>query len=52
LEKARETVPDAYLQNYSDGAKVQLGAYDNESAAQKRAEELRQQGVPAEVYKP
>jgi hypothetical protein len=52
LEKAREKVPDAYLQNYSDGAKVQLGAYDNESTAQKRAEELRQQGIPAEVYKP
>ncbi|MGQ9869878.1 SPOR domain-containing protein [Leptodesmis sp.] len=52
LEKAREQVPDAYLQNYSDGAKVQLGAYDNESTAQKRAEELRQQGIPAEVYKP
>lgn len=52
LEKARERVPDAYLQNYSDGAKVQLGAYDNESTAQKRADELRQQGIPAEVYKP
>lgn len=52
LEKAREAVPDAYLQNYSDGAKVQMGAYDNESTAQKRADELRQQGIPAEVYKP
>ncbi len=52
LEKARERVPDAYLQNYSDGAKVQLGAYDNESTAKQRAEELRQQGIPAEVYKP
>lgn len=52
LDKAREKVPDAYLQNYSDGAKVQLGAYDNESTAQKRVDELRQQGIPAEVYKP
>jgi hypothetical protein len=52
LEQAREKVPEAYLQNYSDGAKVQMGAYDTETTAKKRAEELRQQGIPAEVYKP
>ncbi len=52
LEQAREKVPEAYLNNYSDGAKVQLGSYQDEASARARAAELRQQGLPAEVYKP
>lgn len=52
LNEAQEKVPDAYLQNYPTGAKVQLGSFENENAAKARVEELRQQGVPAEIYKP
>ncbi|MDX2232706.1 MAG: hypothetical protein NW220_23955 [Leptolyngbyaceae cyanobacterium bins.349] len=52
LEDYRGKVPDAYVKNYSDGAKVQFGAYQDESAAKSQAEQLRQQGIPAEVYKP
>lgn len=52
LETARQRVPDAYVKTYSDGAKVQFGAYQDEAAAKAQAEELRKQGIPAEVYKP
>ncbi|MDX2243481.1 MAG: hypothetical protein NW224_22600 [Leptolyngbyaceae cyanobacterium bins.302] len=52
LEDYRGKVPDAYVKNYSDGAKVQFGAYQDESAAKSQVDELRKQGIPAEVYKP
>ncbi|MBF2029134.1 MAG: hypothetical protein IGS48_20630 [Oscillatoriales cyanobacterium C42_A2020_001] len=52
LHEARQKVPDAYVKNYSDGAKVQFGAYQDEATAKSQAEELRKQGIPAEVYKP
>ncbi|NJP08045.1 MAG: hypothetical protein HC866_00010 [Leptolyngbyaceae cyanobacterium RU_5_1] len=52
LEQAREKSPTAFLRNTSDGAIVQYDAYKDEAAAKARVEELRQQGVPAEVYKP
>lgn len=52
LETAREKVPDAYVKNYTDGAKVQLGSYDDEAAAKAQAAELQKQGIPAEVYQP
>ncbi|MBM0743464.1 SPOR domain-containing protein [Phormidium sp. CLA17] len=52
LDEAQQKVPDAYLQNYPAGAKVQLGSFENEGAAKARVEQLRQQGVQAEIYKP
>ncbi len=52
LEEYRRQMPDAYLQNYSDGAKVQFGAYQDEGSAKAQADELRKQGIPAEVYQP
>lgn len=52
LTKSRTVVPDAYLRNFSDGAKIQLGAYGDAAAAAAKAQELRNQGIPAEVYKP
>lgn len=52
LEDYRGKVPDAYVKNYSDGAKVQFGAYQDEAAAKSQVEELKKQGIPAEVYKP
>jgi hypothetical protein len=52
LESARQSVPDAYVRNFPDGAKVQLGAYSDQKAAEAQAEALRQQGIQAEVYQP
>ena len=49
LRNAREVVGDAYLHNYSSGARIQLGTYDTPEAARQRAEELRNQGIPARV---
>lgn len=53
LQEARETVGDAYVRNFpAEGARVQLGAFSDESRAQELAEELNQQGISAEVYQP
>lgn len=52
LEEARQQVPDAYVKNYPDGAKVQFGAYSDEATASAQVEALQKQGIPAEVYKP
>ena len=52
LQQARQSVPDAYVRNLPSGAKVQLGAFSSEAAAQERVQELQHQGIPAQVYKP
>jgi hypothetical protein len=52
LAKSRTVVPDAYLRNFPDGAKIQLGAYSDTAAAEAKVQELRSRGIPAEVYKP
>jgi hypothetical protein len=52
IEKARQYSPESMLLNTSQGAVVQHGAYKDEAAAKTRAEELKKQGIPAEVYKP
>ncbi|MBD3883044.1 SPOR domain-containing protein [Phormidium tenue FACHB-886] len=53
LQEARQTVPDAYVRNLpSGGAIVQTGAFSNEAAAEARVQELQQQGLPAQVYRP
>jgi len=52
LQQARQSVPDAYVRNLPGGAKVQLGAFSSEAAAQERVEELQRQGISAQVYKP
>jgi predicted lipid-binding transport protein (Tim44 family) len=53
LEAARKAVPDAFVPNFPDaGAKIQLGAYQDANSAEARVQELRRQGIAAEVYKP
>ncbi|HHP7245948.1 MAG TPA: SPOR domain-containing protein [Elainellaceae cyanobacterium] len=49
LDQARERVSGAYVRNFSDGARVQLGAFNDREGAQNLAESLRQQGVSAQV---
>ncbi|KAM3101590.1 hypothetical protein ACKFKF_07555 [Phormidesmis sp. 146-12] len=46
LEEARKAAPDAYLR--PDG-KIQLGATGSEAEAKAKAQELQNQGIPAEV---
>ncbi|WP_421655431.1 SPOR domain-containing protein [Leptothermofonsia sp. ETS-13] len=52
LEEVKKVVPDAYVRNFPDGARIQLGAFTNEAEAEARVQQLRNQGISAEVYKP
>ncbi|MBF2046360.1 MAG: SPOR domain-containing protein [Leptolyngbya sp. IPPAS B-1204] len=53
LQQARSAVPDAYVRNLPDeGAKVQLGAFNDETKAQELLQQLQQQGIEAQVYQP
>ncbi|HIK43486.1 MAG TPA: SPOR domain-containing protein, partial [Leptolyngbyaceae cyanobacterium M65_K2018_010] len=52
LESARGAVNDAYVRTFNDGAKIQMGAFSQESSARNLAEQLQQQGIPAQVYTP
>lgn len=49
LEEAQKAIPDAYVRNFSDGARIQLGAFDEPGKAEALAEELEKQGIPAKV---
>jgi hypothetical protein len=51
LSAIKKRVPDAFVKNSPSGAKVQVGAYDNEIEARTRVEMLQKQGVPAEIQK-
>lgn len=53
LQEARGAVPDAYVRNLpEEGAKVQMGAFSEETRAQELLQELENQGIEAEVYRP
>jgi hypothetical protein len=52
LSKARQAIGDAYVRNFDDGAKVQMGAFEDSASAEQMARQLQQQGVPAQVYQP
>lgn len=49
LDSAQKAEPGAFLTD--NGAKIQVGAFSDSSAAESRAEELRQQGISVEVQK-
>ena len=52
LDDARTVVQDAYVRNFDVGARIQLGAFNTSEGATALTEELRNQGVEAEVYTP
>jgi hypothetical protein len=51
LDSVRKVVPDAYVRNFSGGAHIQLGATGSAAEAEARVQQLRQQGIAAEVVK-
>ncbi|MBE9179918.1 SPOR domain-containing protein [Oculatella sp. LEGE 06141] len=51
LEQVREAVPDAYVRNFSNGARVQAGAFNSQEGAADLVRELSEQGISAEVYR-
>jgi len=52
LEQARQVVGDAFLRNFSDGAKIQFGRFVDRERAIALARDLQSQGVSARVYQP
>lgn len=52
LQNARGAVGGAYVRNFSDGARIQMGAFAQESAARNLVQQLQGQGIPARVYSP
>lgn len=51
LEQARKAVPDAYLREFPEGKRIQMGAFKLEPEAKALVEQLQQQGVSASVYR-
>jgi len=49
LAELQQVAPGAYLRNYSDGIRVQLGTFDDRASAQEMVNQLNQQGIPARV---
>ncbi len=49
LDAAQKVNPQAYVRNFDDGAKIQFGAFTDESKAQSLVQELQNQGIPAQV---
>jgi hypothetical protein len=52
LSNARNAVGEAYVRNFPVGARIQMGAFDQQSSAQDLVRQLQQQGISAEVYTP
>lgn len=52
LAKVRTVVPDAYVEKFPQGARIQMGAFKRESEAKTLVEQLKQQGVTASIYSP
>ncbi|TVR13034.1 MAG: SPOR domain-containing protein, partial [Phormidium sp. GEM2.Bin31] len=50
LERVREQVPDAYLREFPDGVKVQVGAFDDIPSAESLVNRLQEDGISARVY--
>ncbi|MBD2329442.1 hypothetical protein [Alkalinema sp. FACHB-956] len=52
LEKVQQLDPNSYFRNSESGAVIQTGgSYNNEAEAQQKVQELKQQGIEAEVQK-
>jgi hypothetical protein len=51
LNQARKVVNDAYLVQFPQGVRIQMGAFDNQKEAQELVQRLEQQGVKAEIYR-
>jgi serine/threonine-protein kinase len=52
LAQAKKVVPDAYVEKFPQGARIQMGAFKRESQAKTLVEQLKQQGVTASIYSP
>jgi hypothetical protein len=51
LAQARKVAPQALVRQLSQGRAIQLSAFPDEKAAQKKVQDLRKQGISARVYR-
>ncbi|HBL10923.1 MAG TPA: hypothetical protein DD379_05865 [Cyanobacteria bacterium UBA11162] len=49
LEQVKTIVPDAYVEQFPDGVRIQIGAFKLESEAKQLVEQLQQQGISAGI---
>lgn len=52
LENTRKVVPDAYVRDFPNGVKIQVGALDRPGDAERLVKELQDKGIPAKHYLP
>ncbi len=52
LKKAQTMVPDAYVEKFPQGTRIQMGAFKLESEATTLVDQLKQQGISASIYHP
>lgn len=52
LEAARGAVGDAYVRSFSNGNRIQMGAFSQESSARNLVNQLQGEGIPAQVITP
>ena len=52
LQQAQSAVKDAQLKKFPQGVRIQMGAFDEQKAANQLVERLKQQGIPASIYHP
>ncbi|MBE9130151.1 SPOR domain-containing protein, partial [Coleofasciculus sp. LEGE 07081] len=52
LEQTQAIAPDAYVENFPQGRRIQVGAFKLESEAKTLVEQLQKQGISASVYRP
>lgn len=52
LDMARTVVPDAYIREFPNGVKIQMGALADAKSAEQLVKELREKGITAKYYQP
>ncbi|NJL82166.1 MAG: SPOR domain-containing protein [Chloroflexaceae bacterium] len=52
LQQARQVVREAYLSQFPQGIRVQVGAFDRAEDAKLLVNQLKQRGIAATVYRP
>jgi hypothetical protein len=52
LQKVQELVPEAFVESYPTGVKIQLGVFGDQARAQQFVQEVKNWGLAAEIYHP
>ncbi|NET51350.1 MAG: SPOR domain-containing protein [Merismopedia sp. SIO2A8] len=52
MEEARKFIPDAFVREFPEGPRIQMGVFKNPDTAKNLVEQLQQQGINASIYSP